>query len=56
MYGIKEPTFISGATLTRHSMYVCMYQGWVKKPDPCTATFNDLLCFYSVLGTFGIHP
>jgi hypothetical protein len=26
-------------------MYVCMYKGWATKSSPCTATFNDLLCF-----------
>jgi hypothetical protein len=25
--------------------YVCMYKGWTIKSSPCTATFNDLLCF-----------
>jgi hypothetical protein len=27
------------------SKYVCMYKGWAVKSGPCTATFNDLLCF-----------
>jgi hypothetical protein len=30
-------------------MYVCMYvgmcKGWAIKTGPCTATFNDLLCY-----------
>jgi hypothetical protein len=24
---------------------LCMYEGWAKRSSPCTATFNDLLCF-----------
>jgi hypothetical protein len=28
-------------------MCVCMYKGWAIKSSPCTATFNDLLCFPS---------
>jgi hypothetical protein len=26
-------------------MYVCMYKGRALKCSPCTATFNNLLCF-----------
>jgi hypothetical protein len=26
-------------------LYVCLSKGWAIKSGPCTATFNDLLCF-----------
>jgi hypothetical protein len=26
-------------------LYVCMCKGWAIKSCPCTATFNDLLCY-----------
>jgi hypothetical protein len=41
--------------------HLCMYKGWAIKSSPCTATFNDLLCFCStykkeVLCTFRNFP
>jgi hypothetical protein len=32
----------------KHLFYysdIYMYKGWAIKSSPCTATFNDLLCF-----------
>jgi hypothetical protein len=45
----NEVLFTMFGFLIRHTstwMYVCMYvEGVGQKSGPCTATFNDLLCF-----------
>jgi hypothetical protein len=36
-------------TLLIADMIWCIYKGWVIKTSPCTATFNDLLCFADMI-------
>jgi hypothetical protein len=40
-----EHTVVMKSLHTGGELYVCMCKGWAIKTGPCTATFNDLLCY-----------